>query len=391
MTFVALTEIAEIQSGIGFPTKYQGLSEGEYPFAKVGDISQAKRKGGHTISTANNYISAEVCRKLKAKPFPENTIVFAKIGEAIRNGNKVITSRPMIFDNNVMGITPDPSRVYPPYLYRYLDNVDFYDLANSTTVPSIRKTDMAALAIWLPPIDEQRRVAAILDRADEVRHTRRRAIDRLNQLGQATFHEMFGEWDQPGFNTPTLQLGNYLDFLTSGSRGWAEYYRDSGDLFLRIQNVKRDELDLSDVAYIEAPDSAEAKRTRVQPGDVLLSITADLGRTAVIPDDIGDAYINQHLAIIRTKSFNPRFLSAALSSPAGQRAILKRNREGVKAGLNFDDVRSVCLPDASRDHQDVFAKRVQCLDELKNAQKAAKHAADKLFASLQHRAFRGEL
>src|SRR4029079_12064750 len=125
-----------------------------------------------------------------------------------------------------------------------------------------------------------------------------------------------------------VKLGDKLDFLTSGSRGWAAFYAEGGASFIRIQNVKSDELDLSDIAYVDAPNTAEAKRTRVQYGDVLLSITSDLGRTALVSSDIGEAYINQHLAILRTLQFEPRYLSAALASPAGQAAIHRKNREG---------------------------------------------------------------
>ena len=117
--------------------------------------------------------------------------------------------------------------------------------------------------------------------------------------------------------------GEILDLPDRRSRGWAAHYSDCGALFLRIQNVRHDELLLADIAYVDAPDTAEAKRTRVEPGDVLLSITADLGRTAVVPDGIGTAYINQHLSILRTKALVPRFLSAYFASPAGQRPGLR--------------------------------------------------------------------
>lgn len=253
------------------------------------------------------------------------------------------------------------------------------------------KGGMEDWEVEIPPLDEQRRIAAILDQADELRRKRQQALTRLNQLGQAIFIEMFGEWDRPGANVQTLQLGDHIDFLTSGSRGWAEYYSDDGALFLRIQNVRRDELDLADVAFVQAPATAEANRTRVQSGDVLLSITADLGRTAVVPEGLGEAYINQHLAIIRAKRFDPRFLSAALSSPSGQRLILKRNREGVKAALNFDDVRSVLIPDASADRQREYGTRANAVDGLKKSEIAALAEAEKLFTALQHRAFTGQL
>ncbi|MEP7126986.1 MAG: restriction endonuclease subunit S [Byssovorax sp.] len=143
---------------------------------------------------------------------------------------------------------------------------------------------------------------------------------------------------------PVKPLGELLTFLTSGSRGWAKHYSDSGSLFLRIQNVGRNKMLLDDVAFVSEPDTAEARRTLVQPGDVLLSITADLGRTGVIPEGLGDAYINQHLAILRVAGVHPPFLSAYLASSEGQRQILGRNRQGVKAGLNFDDIRSFKVP-----------------------------------------------
>lgn len=146
---------------------------------------------------------------------------------------------------------------------------------------------------------------------------------------------MFGDPDTIREKWPKAELGRLLQFLTSGSRGWAEHYVDEGDVFLRIQNVKHDQLVLDDVAYVRPPDAAEAKRTLVQSGDVLLSITADLGRTAVIPEGLGRAFINQHLAILRTKALVPRFLSAYLASPAGQRQVFRRNRQAVKGGFEL--------------------------------------------------------
>jgi type I restriction enzyme S subunit len=132
--------------------------------------------------------------------------------------------------------------------------------------------------------------------------------------------------------------------MTSGSRGWAAYYADHGEKFLRIQNVANNQLNLEDVVFVSPPESAEANRTSVKAGDVLISITADLGRTAVIPDSLGKAYINQHLAILRTSKISSVFLSGFLSSSCGKIQIQKKNRGGVKAGLNFNDIRSLVIP-----------------------------------------------
>jgi len=241
------------------------------------------------------------------------------------------------------------------------------------------------------PLTEQRRIAEVLDRAEALRAKRRTALAQLDSLTQSLFLDLFGDHTTILKQWPTKKLGQLLDFLTSGSRGWAEYYAESGDLFLRIQNVRRDELLLDDIAYVNAPDTAEAKRTRVQPGDVLLSITADLGRTAVVPEGIGTAFINQHLSILRTRALVPRFLSAYFASPVGQRQVVGRNRQGVKAGLNFDDIRSFIVPLPPIELQREFACRVRAVEKLKTAQRASLAELDALFASLQHRAFRGEL
>ena len=152
--------------------------------------------------------------------------------------------------------------------------------------------------------------------------------------------------------------------------------------------MRRDELSLNDIAYVMAPDTAEARRTRVEAGDVLLSITADLGRTAVVPKGLGNAFINQHLAILRTKSFVPRFLSAYLASPAGRSQVQRQNRQAVKAGLNFDDIRGFIVPFPPVAAQRKFEARAAAVMASQRAQGEALTRLDSLFASLQHRAFR---
>ena len=142
---------------------------------------------------------------------------------------------------------------------------------------------------------------------------------------------------------------------------------------------------------MNAPDSAEARRTRVQSGDVLLSITADLGRTAVVPDNFGKGYINQHLAILRLREMNPVFVSQQLASPGGQRQFSSLNRSAVKAGLNFDDIRSVELLRPPLDLQIKFSALVTNLQKRTSTLQAMLDEAERLFSSLQQRAFRGEL
>ncbi|MFI0435343.1 MAG: restriction endonuclease subunit S [Parachlamydiaceae bacterium] len=156
------TVAADIISGSGFPTQYQGKSEGNYPFAKVGDISRTFKAKQKFIKHADHYISEDVFKKINAKIFPIGSIVFPKIGEALRGNYRLITSREMLFDNNVMGIIPN-KLVLEDYLFYFLTTQDFYKFAVATAVPSIRKGDIASISFPLAPKNEQKRIVAKIE------------------------------------------------------------------------------------------------------------------------------------------------------------------------------------------------------------------------------------
>jgi type I restriction enzyme S subunit len=281
------------------------------------------------------------------------------------------------------------------YFFHYFKTPEYRkiisSLAAGANINNLRNGDLDDLQIPLPPLDEQKRIAAILDAADALRAKRRQSIAQLDALIQSTFLDLFGDPVTNPMGWEMVTVGSEVDFLTSGSRGWAQYYAEVGDVFIRIQNLRGGVLDLSDIAYVNAPQSAEAKRTKVETGDVLLSITADLGRTAVVPDGIGKAHINQHLAILRFRSMNPTFVSHQIESAGCQTQFVTLNRAAVKAGLNFNDIRSIRLTKPPLPLQQKFAAIVESIERQKTTQRAHLAELDALFAALQHRAFRGEL
>jgi type I restriction enzyme S subunit len=188
-----------------------------------------------------------------------------------------------------------------------------------------------------------------------------------------------------------VRLGDLLTFLTSGSRGWAKYYRPKGEVFLRIENVGRNELILENLTFVDAPATVEAKRIKVQGGDILLSITADLGRTCVIPKSFPIAYVNQHLAILRVKDVLPLYLSAFIASEGGASQIRRLDRQGVKSGLNFDDIRSIDVMLPPVECQERFVAQVKKVESLRAKQGESEKELDNLFNSLMQKAFKGEL
>ncbi len=259
------------------------------------------------------------------------------------------------------------------------------------TVKHLSSDKLKKSEIELPKPDEQKRIAAILDKADRLRRQRRFAQTLSNSFLQSVFIKMFSDIFENEKDFEIGELGKKLSFMTSGSRGWAEYYTDKGDLFLRIQNVNKGELLLNDIAFVQAPDTAEARRTKVKEGDVLLTITAALGRSAVIPKNLPTAYINQHIALLRVKDINPTFVSHFITSQSGQSQIKMLDKEGVKSGLNFDDIKGIKILLPSPSLQEKFAEIVQKFERVRRQQREATRQAEHLFQTLLHRAFRGEL
>jgi type I restriction enzyme S subunit len=158
--------------------------------------------------------------------------------------------------------------------------------------------------------------------------------------------------------------------------------RERGSMFIRIQNVGRNQLLLDDVAFIDPPVGAEAERTRVMAGDVLLSITADLGRTAVVPIGIGSAHINQHLAILRLRDMVPRFVAAFIALGPGRYQLEKLDRGGVKSGLNFADVRSLRIPRPPLAEQRRIADILDKADAIRRKREQAIALTDDLLRSV---------
>jgi type I restriction enzyme S subunit len=186
------------------------------------------------------------------------------------------------------------------------------------------------------------------------------------------------EWDVCG-------LESVSDFVTSGSRGWAQYYSTEGALFLRIGNLTRRHINMrfDDVVRVNPPKSSEGNRTAVMCGDLLISITADLGIIGVIPVGFEEAYVNQHIALVRLlpSDVDPRFVGWFLNSRSGQSQFEKLNESGAKAGLNLPTIKNLLIPkmeiaeqrqiakilDASTQKSFEFQQRLAKLHSLKTA------------------------
>ena len=284
-------------------------------------------------------------RRTNIKPNDLLITIVGTIGRVVPNS---LTE--FCVQRSVAVLKPQPEIVYNRFLMHYLQSMRPYLEQESRGVAQkgIYLKQLSNLSIILPPLDEQRKIAAVLDKVSDLIAKRRQQLDKLDEIVKSRFIEMFGNPKSNPNSYPISQLSEHIKFLTSGSRGWAQYCVDNGsEWFITIKNVKDCRISIDNMQPINAPDNAEAKRTKVQEGDLLISITADLGRTGVVTKEIADhgAYINQHLTCIRLNKeiLNPMYVAFFMESPAGKEQFESKNQSAVKAGLNFNSINSLRL------------------------------------------------
>ena len=243
-------------------------------------------------------------------------------------------------------------------------------VAIGANINNIRNEHIDALEIPIYSQEERQSIVTKMGLLQGIIDKRKVELDILDDLTKARFVEMFGESKTNPYNYPVCQLSEHITFLTSGSRGWANYCVDDGaEWFITIKNVKDCRISIDNMQPVNAPDNAEAKRTKVQEGDLLISITADLGRTGVVTREIAEhgAYINQHLTCIRLNReiLNPLYVAYFLESPAGKEQFESKNQSAVKAGLNFNSINSLRLMVPPMDEQIDFVRFVAQVDKSK--------------------------
>jgi type I restriction enzyme S subunit len=392
---VALGEIAKLQAGIGFPPNLQGRKTGQFPFAKVGDISRAGRSSSSVIDGADHYVDAVDVAAIKGKLVPAGSVLFAKIGEAIRQNHRVVAGCDMLIDNNAMAAIPT-SRVESRYLYRYLQTVDFYELASATTVPALRKSVLDQLLVPLPGLPEQRSIAAILDQADALRALRRKALQELDKLARSLFVEMFGEFRAGRISWPIRPLGELIVDATIGLvRAAEEFGPDFEVPYVRMNAISRGGEFLPELVQRTSAGPTECQKFALRAGDLLFNTRNSrelVGKTALFREQ-GLYVFNNNLMRIRfTEVVHSEYVAAAFQTPFVQQELETRKAGTTSVfAIYARELKTLPMPTPPMPLQVAFAKQIQVIESLKATHRAALIESDTLFASLQHCVFAGTL
>lgn len=186
-----LGHICEFRAGVAFPLQFQGRRRGELPFIKVSDLN---RPGNELfISRAENWVDSEAAVTLRARPVPAASVIFAKIGEAIRHNRKRLTTRPTLLDNNLMAAIPREG-VDPRFLYYLLCTLDFEEFIEGSALPYLKTSVLEQIKVKLPPLTAQQRIAERLGTLDERIELARQGNRTLEALASKLFQAWFVEF-----------------------------------------------------------------------------------------------------------------------------------------------------------------------------------------------------
>ncbi|RAO22962.1 restriction endonuclease subunit S [Micromonospora noduli] len=307
-----------------------------------------------------------------------------------------------LFTNEAIAALPirQPGLVLPQFLYWALRTLDLTSNTSRAAMgQTLNKAKLQLLQVPLPPVHEQRRIAEVLDRADELRAKRREALAHLNDLTRSIFLDMFAT--EVSNTWPTVTVADVADQRKGsirtgpfGSQLLHSEFVDDGVAVLGIDNAVSNEFRWDERRFISEEKYQQLARYTVHPGDVLITIMGTCGRCAVVPDDIPRAINTKHLCCITLDAGRclPEFLHRYfLTHPAARRYLQQTAKGAIMAGLNMEIIKAmpVVLPPLAL--QQVFVKRLRGVERVKAAHRASLAELDGLFGALQDQAFRGLL
>lgn len=336
-----LGDVVTFQSGITFPKNLQGKKYGLVPFAKVGDISRIGRSKFKEISAADNYVDEIEIAALKRKPIPAGSILFAKIGEAIKQNHRVISTCEMFIDNNAMAAIPDSSQIDTDYLYWTLKEIDFYHLASATTVPSIRKSVLENLEIYVPTISEQRNISEAKNLQLAIDQKRERQRELFEEFENAIFHEQIHNipWDTPLGEIADIQIGPF------GSALHKSDYIVGGVPVINPMHIIGSEIIPNDNFTISQEKSNSLKNYIALPGDIILARRGEMGRAGLVKDSHGQILCGTGSILIRPKDISKSiYIHKLLGSEKMRRILLDNSTGSTMPSINAEKLKKISIP-----------------------------------------------
>jgi len=334
--------------------------------------------------------------KLKSSKFPfdESCILYGKLRPYL---NKVALPEVSgICSTDILPLRPIPSQVLREYLYYYLRSPFFVKIATmrstGANLPRITPETLLRMLIPVPPMETQRLISDALKRVDRLKEKRDQANQLTSKIVQSVFLKMFGDPATNPKGWDSLKLSEVCRKVTDGTHVTPNY-TETGIPFLSVKDVRNGRLDFSDTKFISREQHEElTKRSRPEFGDILYTKVGTVGIAALV-DTKKEFSIFVSVALLKPEHtlINSGFLWAMLNSQ-----FVKAQAHRRVKGIGVPDLHLVEIKDFDillppMEMQRKFAERLNRIQSLRERQQESTHDIDKLFHSLMHKAFRGEL
>ncbi len=311
----------------------------------------------------------------------------------------------LVASNFLMRLKSDQSTVHPRFLWHYLNSkyskAFVMKVVGATTYPNLKWSTYSHQPIPLPhkngkpDLGEQKRIAGILDAANELRKKRRESIAQIDTLLQSTFLDMFGDPVTNPKGYQTKLMGNIASRVTKGqSPKWQGFdYQDKGLLFVTSENVRDGFLDISKPKFVQIEFNKRIQGSELREGDLLINLVgASIGRSCLFEKYDGTANINQAVAMVSISDPKiVKYLLCLFQTRPGRSLLTGGIVEAARANISLKNLKDLRIPLPPENQLTSFSRFVTSTKRQRMLLETQLTELDTLFASLQSRAFKGEL
>jgi type I restriction enzyme S subunit len=371
--------------------------EGDVRIIQLADIGL-----GRYLNKSKRFMTAEAAKRLKCTYLIPGDLLLARMPDPI--GRTCIfpgERMPCVTAVDVCIIRPDPANVEPRWLCHRLNSVDFLGRinceANGATRQRIPTSWLKRACFELPPLEEQRRIAAILDKADALRQKRRLAVQKLDTLTQSMFLEMFGDPANNPRGFRFCRLGDLASKFSDGPFGSnlkTEHYVSEGVRVIRLQNIGAGEFLDDDRAYVSPEHAKALSKHECHPGDVLVGTLGDPNlRACIQPRSIAVSINKADCVQIRPKLevATSEFICSLLNIPSVEKMASGMIFGQTRSRIAMGRLRELKVPVPPVSSQIEYSRRYRRAQSMKDSLIGAESKIGNLHDCLHHSAFRGEL
>ena len=384
---IPLGEVVDVSAGQPAP-KPNEFSDYGYPFIRAGSL-ESLLKG----SSENDCekVCSKIAQNRRLKLFPKDTVIFAKSGMSAKIGRVYRLRQPSYVVSHLATLTPT-GKYDSSFLMHWLKQHPPSHLINDNAYPSIRVSEIAGLKVPNLPIYKQRRIATILDTVDTILQKCEQSLSFADDLFKFTFLDMFLGKNSDWPKVPLKSVAELINGDRSRNYPSGNDIVGKGIIFLSTKNIDGSRLVFDTTEFITPEKFSTLSRGKLQRNDLVITLRGSIGQCAIFDSVYETGFINAQMMIIRPSSeVLPKYLHGLIVHPFVQNKLISIKSGSAIPQLTAKQIGELDIPlppIAMQREFSIFVEKVERME--KHLRKNITQASD-LFASLSHRAFRGEL